>query len=109
DAEAGVREEGGSEGYDDVGTSRGFMAREALARAIEQAGRLGRAKVMAALRDLNNETLHGELAFSFSVEVAGKRVDGVGNKKVFPAQWQNGKIEVIWPSELATAKYRPRP
>ena len=63
---------------------------------------------MAALRDLKYETLHGQLAFSFGIEVAGKKVDGVGNKVVFPAQWQNGKIEVIWPAEVATAKYRPR-
>ena len=52
--------------------------------------------------------LHGELAFSFGVEVAGKKVDGVGNKIVYPAQWQNGKIEVIWPADLATSRYRPR-
>jgi hypothetical protein len=63
---------------------------------------------MAALRALRYETLHGELAFSFGVEVAGKKVDGVGNKAVFPAQWQNGKIEVIWPADLATSRYRPR-
>ena len=63
---------------------------------------------MAALRNLKYETLHGELHFSFGVEVAGKKVDGVGNKLVFPAQWQNGKIEVLWPAEVATSKYRPR-
>ncbi|MEK7880206.1 MAG: hypothetical protein AAB285_10140, partial [candidate division NC10 bacterium] len=60
-------------------------------KAIEQAGSLDRAKVMAALRVLRYETLHGELMFSFGVEVAGKKVDGVGNKLVFPAQWQNGR------------------
>jgi hypothetical protein len=63
---------------------------------------------MAALRTLRYETLHGELYFSFGAEVAGKKVDGVGNKLVFPAQWQNGKIEVIWPADLATSSYRPR-
>ena len=64
---------------------------------------------MAALRVLKYETLHGPLAFSFGVEVAGRKVDGVGNKIVFPAQWQNGRIEVVWPADAATSKYRPRP
>ncbi|PYN94397.1 MAG: hypothetical protein DMD89_21760 [Candidatus Rokuibacteriota bacterium] len=108
DAYFALRKKVGLEGFDAGWTSLRFIALEALARAIEQAGSLDRAKVMAALRGLHYETLHGELAFSFGVEVAGKKVDGVGNKKVFPAQWQNGKIEVIWPTELATAKYRPR-
>src|SRR5437870_6735246 len=108
DAYFALRKKVGLEGFDAGWTSLRFIALEALARAIEQAGSLDRAKVMAALRGLNYETLHGELAFSFGIEVAGKKVDGVGNKKVFPAQWQNGKIEVVWPAELATAKYRLR-
>ena len=109
DAYFALRKKVGLEGFEAGWTSLRFIALEALTKAIEQAGTLDRAKVMAALRTLRYETLHGELAFSFGVEVAGKKVDGVGNKKVFPAQWQNGKIEVLWPSELATAKYRARP
>ena len=109
DAYFALRKKVGLDGFEAGWTSLRFIALEALAKAVEQAGSLDRAKVMAALRTLRYETLHGELAFSFGVEVAGKKVDGVGNKKVFPAQWQNGKIEVVWPAELATAKYRPRP
>ncbi len=104
-----LRKKVGFSGFDGGWTSLRFIALEALVRAIEQAGSLDRAKVMAALRGLRYETLHGELAFTFGVEVAGKKVDGVGNKLVFPAQWQNGKIEVLWPAELATGRYRPRP
>jgi branched-chain amino acid transport system substrate-binding protein len=103
-----LRKRVGLSGFDAGWTSLRFIALEALTKAIEQAGSLDRAKVMAALRNLRYETLHGPLAFSFGVEVAGKKVDGVGNKMVFPAQWQNGKIEVIWPAEVATSKYRPR-
>ncbi|HMH51433.1 MAG TPA: amino acid ABC transporter substrate-binding protein [Candidatus Acidoferrum sp.] len=109
DAYFALRKRVGLSGFDAGWTSLRFIALEALTKAIEGAGSLDRAKVMAALRGLKYETLHGPLAFSFGVEVAGKKVDGVGNKSVFPAQWQNGKIEVLWPPEVATAKYRPRP
>ncbi len=108
DAYFALRKRAGLSGFEAGWTSLRFIALEALTKAIEQAGTLDRAKVMAALRGLKYETLHGPLAFSFGVEVAGKKVDGVGNKAVYPAQWQNGKIEVIWPAEVATAKYRPR-
>lgn len=108
DAYFALRQKVGLSGFEAGWTSLRFIALEALVKAIEQAGSLDRAKVMAALRALRYETLHGELAFSFGVEVAGKKVDGVGNKIVFPAQWQNGKIEVIWPTDLATSRYRPR-
>ena len=109
DAYFALRKKVGLSGFDAGWTSLRFIALEALTKAIEQAGSLDRAKVMAALRTLKYETLHGPLAFSFGVEVAGRKVDGVGNKVVFPAQWQNGRIEVVWPAEAATSKYRPRP
>ncbi|PYM18012.1 MAG: hypothetical protein DMD81_07110 [Candidatus Rokuibacteriota bacterium] len=108
DAYFALRKKVGLTGFDAGWTSLRFIALEALTKAIEQAGSLDRAKVMAALKALHYETLHGELAFGFGLEVAGKKVDGVGNKIVYPAQWQNGKIEVIWPKELATSRYRPR-
>ena len=108
DAYFALRKKVGLAGFEAGWTSLRFIALEALAKAIEKAGSVDRVKVMAALRDLRYETLHGELMFSFGVEVAGKKVDGVGNKLVFPAQWQNGKIEVIWPADLATSGYRPR-
>jgi branched-chain amino acid transport system substrate-binding protein len=108
DAYFALRKKVGLEGFEAGWTSLRFIALEALTKAIEQAGSLDRAKVMAALRTLKYETLHGQLAFSFGAEVAGKKVDGVGNKIVFPAQWQNGKIVVVWPSDLATGRYRPR-
>lgn len=109
DAYFELRKKVGLAGFDGGWTSLRFIALEALAKAIERAGSLERAKVMAALRTLRYETLYGEFAFVFGVEVAGKKVDGVGNKPIFPAQWQNGKIEVLWPLELATSRYQPRP
>jgi branched-chain amino acid transport system substrate-binding protein len=108
EAYVALRQKLGLSGFEAGWTSLRFIALEALTKAIEQAGSLDRAKVMAALKATRYETLHGELAFSFGVEVAGRKVDGVGTKLVFPAQWQNGKIEVIWPADLATSQYRPR-
>jgi branched-chain amino acid transport system substrate-binding protein len=108
DAYFALRKKVGLTGFQAGWTSLRFIALEALTKGIEQAGSLDRAKVMAALRTLRYETLHGELYFSFGAEVAGRKVDGVGNKLVFPSQWQNGKIEVIWPPDLATSRYRPR-
>lgn len=109
DAYFALRKKVGLAGFDGGWTSLRFIALEALTKAIEQAGSIDRAKVMAALRSLRYETLYGELAFAFNTEVAGKKVDGVGNKQIFMAQWQNGKIEVLWPTELATGRYQPRP
>jgi ABC-type branched-subunit amino acid transport system substrate-binding protein len=103
-----LRKKLGLVGFEAGWTSLRFIGVEALVKAVEQAGSLDRAKVMAALRSLRYETLHGDLYFIFGAEVAGRKVDGVGTKLVFPAQWQNGKIEVIWPPDLATSKYRPR-
>ena len=108
DAYFALRKKIGLTGFQVGWTSLRFIALEALVKGIEQAGSLDRAKVMAALRDLRYETLHGELSFKFGVEVAGRKVDGVGNKLVFPTQWQNGKIEVLWPPDLATGRYRLR-
>jgi branched-chain amino acid transport system substrate-binding protein len=103
-----LRQQLGLSGFEAGWTSLRFIALEALTKAIEQAGSLDRSKVMAALKATKYETLHGELTFSFGVEVAGRKVNGVGTKVVYPAQWQNGKIEVIWPADLATSQYRPR-
>jgi ABC-type branched-subunit amino acid transport system substrate-binding protein len=104
-----LRRKLGLVGFEAGWTALRFIALEALTKAIEQAGTLERARVMEALKALRYPTLHGELSFSFGVEVAGKKVNGVGNKLVFPAQWQDGAIQVIWPPELATSQYRPRP
>lgn len=85
-----------------------FIALETLVRAVEKAGTLDRAKVMEALKATDYETLHGQLKFQFGAEIAGKKVDGVGNKKVNITQWQDGKIVVIWPPDVANASFRPR-
>jgi branched-chain amino acid transport system substrate-binding protein len=104
-----LRNKLGLVGFEAGWTALRFIALEALTKAIEQAGTLDRAKVMEALKALHYQTLHGELSFRFGVDVAGKKVNGVGTKLVFPAQWQDGTIQVIWPPELATGQYRPRP
>lgn len=85
-----------------------FLAFEVLIKGIEKAGTLDRAKVMEAIKNLHYETLHGEMFFRFGVEVGGKKVDGVGNKLVYIAQWQDGEIRILWPPEFADTTYKPR-
>jgi branched-chain amino acid transport system substrate-binding protein len=84
-----------------------FVATEALLKGIQAAGTLDRARVMEALRQLRYESLFGPMSFRFGVQTAGTKVDGVGNQIVFHAQWQDGKIQILWPPEMATARYAP--
>ncbi|KPK23838.1 MAG: hypothetical protein AMK69_17330, partial [Nitrospira bacterium SG8_3] len=67
-----------------------FLALEVLVKGIEKAGTLERGKVMEAIKNLHYKTLHGDMFFRFGVESGGKKVDGVGNKLVYIAQWQEG-------------------
>lgn len=85
-----------------------FLALEVLLKGIEKAGTLDRAKAMEAIKNLRYQSLHGEMFFRFGIEIAGKKVDGVGNKVVFISQYQNGEIKTLWPPELATTKFKRR-
>ncbi|MGD9077568.1 MAG: amino acid ABC transporter substrate-binding protein, partial [Desulfobacteraceae bacterium] len=85
-----------------------FLALEVLVKGIEKAGTLDRAQVMGAIKGLRYKTLHGEMYFRFGEKIAGKTVDGVGNKLVYISQWQDGDIKVLYPLEAASGKYRHR-
>ena len=70
--------------------------------AIERAGSVDKAKVMAALRATDSESgparyyLGDKLAFDSN----GRRIGGA----VGLIQWQDGKPQLIWPAQLAVAK-----
>lgn len=85
-----------------------FLALEVLVKGIEKAGTLERGKVMEAIKNLHYKTLHGDMFFRFGVESGGKKVDGVGNKLVYIAQWQEGEIRILWPPEFADTTFKPR-
>ena len=65
-----------------------------LANAISRAGTLDHAKLRDAIAATDMKTVIGPVKF---------RPDGTGIVEAAFAQWQNGKQELIWPKEFATA------
>jgi branched-chain amino acid transport system substrate-binding protein len=86
-----------------------YLAMEALRRAIEVAGTLDREKVMAALRTNQFDMPYGPHRVNFNIQVGGKTLNGTGEKYLFPAQIQNGRIVAIGPPAFADGEYRPAP
>ncbi|MEJ2719030.1 MAG: amino acid ABC transporter substrate-binding protein [Deltaproteobacteria bacterium] len=72
-----------------------YAAVQILAAAIKKAGSLDREKIRNALAATNMMTVKGPVKFrpnNTAVVVYGLR------------QWQNGKQQIIWPPDIATAK-----
>jgi branched-chain amino acid transport system substrate-binding protein len=67
-----------------------------LADAIPRAGALDRDKLRDAIAATKMTTVVGPVRF---------RSDGTGEVTVFFQQWLNGKQELIWPKEFATATF----
>jgi len=65
-----------------------------LAAAISKAGALDRDKIRDAIAATDMTTVIGPVKF---------RPDGTGIVQSAFAQWQNGKQELVWPKEFATA------
>jgi branched-chain amino acid transport system substrate-binding protein len=65
-----------------------------LAAAVSRAGSLDHARVRDAVAATNTTTVIGPVTF---------RPDGTGIVQAAFAQWINGKQELIWPKEFATA------
>ncbi len=72
-----------------------YAAVQILANAIEKAGSLDREKLRAAIAATDMITVRGPVKF---------RPDGTGIIKYGLRQWQNGKNELVSPSDVATAK-----
>ncbi|MFQ6672786.1 MAG: amino acid ABC transporter substrate-binding protein [Candidatus Tectimicrobiota bacterium] len=77
-----------------AGYSSGVMVEE----AVKRAGSIDRDKVRDQLAKLEISTVWGD----YRVDQNGIQV---GHKMVF-LQWQDGKAQVVWPTELATAEPR---
>jgi len=65
-----------------------------LAAALSRAGSTDHAKVRDAIAATDTTTVIGPVKF---------RPDGTGIVQAAFAQWQNGKQELVWPKEFATA------
>lgn len=73
-----------------------YAAVQILADSIERAGSLDREKLRAAIGTTNMVTVRGPVKF---------RSNGTGVVKYGLRQWQNGKNELVSPSDIATAKF----
>lgn len=67
-----------------------------LAAAIEEAGTLDRDAIRDAIAATDMDTMIGPVTF---------REDGTGNVVTAILQYQNGRPELIWPAEFATAEF----
>jgi len=65
-----------------------------LANSIERAGTLDRDKIRDAMAATNMTTVIGPVTFN---------ADGTGKVLNPLTQWQNGKLELVWPADQATA------
>lgn len=79
----------------DLLTGPSYACVQILAAAIEKAGTLDRDKIRDAIAATNMTTVVGPVTFN---------PDGTGKVLNPMVQWQNGKLEVVWPLEHATAK-----
>jgi branched-chain amino acid transport system substrate-binding protein len=72
-----------------------YAAVQILADAIERAGTLDRAAIREAIAATDMDTVIGHVTFN---------EDGTGNVPFVMLQVQNGKPELVWPKEFATAE-----
>jgi len=73
-----------------------YAAVQILADAIERAGTLDRSAIRDAIAATNMETVIGPVTFNG---------DGTGNVPFVLLQYQNGKPELVWPADFATADF----
>ena len=73
-----------------------YVCIQVLADAIERAGTLNRDKVRDALSQTNMMTIMGPMKFKANGRGDGKYLQTM-------TQWQNGKDELIWPRDQASA------
>ncbi len=78
----------------DLLTGPAYACVQVIAAAIEKTGTLDRDAVRDAMAATDMETVIGPVTFN---------EDGTGNVLDPLIQWQNGKMELVWPPEQATA------
>jgi branched-chain amino acid transport system substrate-binding protein len=80
----------------DVLVGPAYACVQVLAAAIEKAGTLDRDAIRDALADTDMMTVIGQVSFN---------ADGTGNVLNPLTMWIDGKIELVWPLDQATAKF----
>jgi branched-chain amino acid transport system substrate-binding protein len=80
----------------DLLTGPAYACVQIIAAGIEKAGTLDREAVRDAIAAIDTTTVIGPVTFN---------ADGTGNVLNPLIQWQNGKMELVWPAEQATADF----
>jgi len=80
----------------DLLTGPAYACVQIIAAGIEKAGTLDRAAVRDAIASIDTSTVIGPVTFN---------ADGTGNVLNPLIQWLNGKLELVWPPEHATAEF----
>jgi len=80
----------------DLLTGPAYACVQLFAAAIEKAGTLDRDAVRDAMASIDTNTVIGPVTFN---------EDGTGNVLNPLIQWQNGKLELVWPPDQATADF----
>ncbi|MDR5683788.1 MAG: amino acid ABC transporter substrate-binding protein [Armatimonadota bacterium] len=98
----------GRDPYDLPWVANRIVALDVIRAAIERTGRLDREAIAQTMRDPQFEvrTVIGAFRFSWNLTVAGQVLNGHGNQTAYVAQIQDGKVNVVWPRELADTAYR---
>jgi branched-chain amino acid transport system substrate-binding protein len=80
----------------DVMVGPAYACVQIVADAIQRAGTLNPGDIREAISQTNMMTVMGQMSF---------RADGTAvMQSIEVTQWQNGKIELVWPFEMASAK-----
>jgi branched-chain amino acid transport system substrate-binding protein len=80
----------------DILVGPAYACVQILADAIERAGTLDRDVIRDAIADTDMMTVMGNVSFN---------ADGTGNVLNPLVQWQNGKMELVWPLDQKTADF----
>jgi branched-chain amino acid transport system substrate-binding protein len=80
----------------DILVGPAYACVQILADAIIRAGTLDRDKIREAIVDTQMDTVMGPVSFN---------ADGTGNVLNPLVQWQNGKMELVWPLDQKTADF----
>ena len=81
----------------DYRASQAYAACQVLASAVQKVGSLDQTKVRDAIGQIDEETVFNR----FKIDQKGAQIGA----KLMTAQWINGKKEIVFPADMATAKY----
>jgi hypothetical protein len=91
-----VLKDAGIEWMRQMESSLRFQAFQVIQQAIAAAGSLEPEALNRVLHQDKHQTIAGEIV---------RNECGLGNSRSYPVQVQGGEMKLIWPKELASARY----